>query len=612
MTGNIIVVDDDSTSLKLLNNILNSENYSVRLFISGDLALRSMNAEKPDLILLDIRMPNMDGFEVCSKLKMNEKLKDIPVIFLSAATDIEDKIKAFQAGGVDYITKPFQTEEILARVATHLKLHAALKELQAISTELRNSVSRYRSVVEDQTEVIARFLPDGTFLFVNDVYCRVFGKTSEELIGQRWHPAAHPDDLTMIETRLHEMSPDHPVVTIENRVFVGGGELRWMQFVNRGFYAVDGTLMEIQSVGRDITAKREALANLQASEERYRTLVETTSVVTWFCPSTGLNVAPQPVWMAFTGQTAEEMLGTGWTKAVHPDDVAAAAERWQSAVERGEAFSNLHRIRRHDGAWRWMNVRAVPVHDRQGRIIEWMGMGQDVTVQKQAEMALAESGERLELALAGSGLVLWDWNISERKVTAGNRWFELLGYMKDELGGNEDDWIDLINPKDLERFKQKLSSHLQGETASFESEHRLRHKDGHWVSVEARGKVTLRDKDNAPLRMVGTILDVTQRKRLNEEGMDLLKRVESLIRESSSPSPVKAEDGKAAESLTKRQRQILGMIAAGMTSAEIGKRLYLSTPTVISHRRNLMAKLNLHSTADVTRFAIDHDLLATK
>jgi len=208
--------------------------------------------------------------------------------------------------------------------------------------------------------------------------------------------------------------------------------------------------------------------------------------------------------------------------------------------------------------------------------------------------------------------VLWDWNIPERKVTAGNRWFELLGYTNEELGNDEEDWMGLINPRDLEGFKQKLSFHLQGETANFESEHRLQHKDGYWVWVEARGKVTRRDKDNAPLRMVGTILDITQRKRLNDEGMNLLKQIEALIRESSSRSPVQADGDKSAETLTKRQRQILGMIAMGMTSAEIGKLLHLATPTVISHRRNLMAKLNLHSTAEVTRFAIDHDLLAPK
>jgi PAS domain S-box-containing protein len=187
--------------------------------------------------------------------------------------------------------------------------------------------------------------------------------------------------------------------------------------------------------------------------------------------------------MAFTGQTGEEMLGAGWTKAIHPEDIDTAAARWQSAVELGEPFSNMHRVRRLDGVWRWMSVKAVPVRDKQGHILEWMGMGQDITEQKQAEMALTESEEQLEMALAASGLVLWDWNIPERKVTCGSRWIELLGYTDEELGNDEDNWMALIHPKDLESFQQKISAHLQGETANFESEHQLRHKDGHWAKI---------------------------------------------------------------------------------------------------------------------------------
>ena len=479
--------------------------------------------------------------------------------------------------------------------------------------DLVEKEARYRAVVEDQTEIISRFLPDGTFVFVNDVFCRLFGKSREELIGKQWQPAAHADDLPVIEAKLGKMTPSQPSVIIENRVFVAGGEMRWMQFVNRGFYDSQGTLKEVQSVGRDLTVQQQIKENLQASEERYRTLVETTSVITWCCPANGLNNAPQPAWMAFTGQTADDMLGIGWADAVHPDDLPSVVERWQSVVESGEPFESQYRIRRHDGVFRWMNVRAVPIRCSNGHILEWMGMGQDITEQKLAEMALAESEERLQLALSGSGLVLWDWDILRRQVTAGDHCYDLLGYSSAELSNDEDDWMNLINPKHLEQFKQKLSAHLQGETASFNSEHQMRHKDGHWVTVEAKGKVTLRDKGYAPLRMVGTLLDVTQLKRLNEEGIDLLKRIESLIRDSSSNTAIsgQAKDIDSAECLTKRQRQILGMIAAGLTSAEIGKRLYLSTATVISHRRNLMAKLDLHSTAEITRFAIKHDLLAT-
>lgn len=141
-----------------------------------------------------------------------------------------------------------------------------------IAQELEVSELRYRKVVEDQTEVISRFLPDGTFVFVNEVYCRLFGKTSEELVGHQWHPVVHPDDLAMVEARLREMSADRPIVVIENRVVVAGGDLRWMQFVNRGFYGPDGTLNEIQSVGRDITRLKEVEQALRVSDQLLATL----------------------------------------------------------------------------------------------------------------------------------------------------------------------------------------------------------------------------------------------------------------------------------------------------------------------------------------------------
>ena len=115
----------------------------------------------------------------------------------------------------------------------------------------------YKTVVEDQTEVISRFKADGTFIFVNSVYCRFFGKREEELIGNKWHPVAHMDDRSLILRQLGTLSKDNPVVTIENRVWDGEGRLHWMQFVNRGFFDDKGQLIEIQSVGRDITALKE-------------------------------------------------------------------------------------------------------------------------------------------------------------------------------------------------------------------------------------------------------------------------------------------------------------------------------------------------------------------
>ena len=128
--GRIIVVDDTPANLHLLSNLLEERDYEVRAFPSAKLALMGMKNFLPELILLDITMPQMNGYEMCEYLKEDEKWRDIPVIFISALNEIFDKVKAFSVGGVDYITKPLQAEEVLARVETHLQLFRLREMLQ--------------------------------------------------------------------------------------------------------------------------------------------------------------------------------------------------------------------------------------------------------------------------------------------------------------------------------------------------------------------------------------------------------------------------------------------------------------------------------------------------
>ena len=128
-TNNILVVDDMPENLQLLLNMLHAHKYKARAFAEGSFALESARADPPDLILLDVRMPGMDGYTVCEHLKTDPRTRDIPVIFISAHGETDDKVRGFRVGGVDYITKPFQGEEVLARIQTHLQLRAAQLEL---------------------------------------------------------------------------------------------------------------------------------------------------------------------------------------------------------------------------------------------------------------------------------------------------------------------------------------------------------------------------------------------------------------------------------------------------------------------------------------------------
>ena len=136
-TPNILIVDDVPANLELLSAIIRDRGYEPRPVPSGKLALLAAQADPPDLILLDIRMPEMNGFEICERLKADTVLKDIPVIFVTALTDTEKKVKALSMGAVDYVTKPFQIEEICARVETHLELYRSKRELRRSYDKLR-------------------------------------------------------------------------------------------------------------------------------------------------------------------------------------------------------------------------------------------------------------------------------------------------------------------------------------------------------------------------------------------------------------------------------------------------------------------------------------------
>ncbi len=138
--ANILIVDDTPDNLELLTGMLKQKGYRVRPAPSGRLALQAAHSDPPDLVLLDISMPEMDGYQVCEQMKADETLREIPVIFISALTEPLDKVKAFFMGGVDYVTKPFQIEEVHARVDTHLKIHRLQVELERHNENLEEQV----------------------------------------------------------------------------------------------------------------------------------------------------------------------------------------------------------------------------------------------------------------------------------------------------------------------------------------------------------------------------------------------------------------------------------------------------------------------------------------
>ena len=210
--GEILIVDDTAASLSFLGELLSREGYSVREAPNGELALWTVRSRLPDLILLDVRMPGLDGFEVCSRLKADTATAEIPIIFLSAQSDAEDKVHGLRVGGVDYIGKPFFNEEVLQRVATHVQLARVKAELKQEKLLLEDRVrDRTRKLEETanalmtenearcaaeeklrlaasafEASLSAMFITtiDGTIVAVNPAFTKVTGYAAIECVGR--------------------------------------------------------------------------------------------------------------------------------------------------------------------------------------------------------------------------------------------------------------------------------------------------------------------------------------------------------------------------------------------------------------------------------------------
>ncbi|QLE44391.1 response regulator [Nostoc sp. C052] len=195
--ANILVVDDIPDNLRLLSAMLTQLGYEIRRVINGSTALKTAQAAPPDLILLDIMMPEMNGYEVCQHLKASERTRDIPVIFISALDEVFDKVKAFAVGGVDYITKPFSEEEVFARVENNLTIRRLQKQLIEQNILLQQEIcdrKKAESALRLSQFYLDRFKDsiffvnsNAQFVYVNEAACCILGYSREQLLSMTVH-----------------------------------------------------------------------------------------------------------------------------------------------------------------------------------------------------------------------------------------------------------------------------------------------------------------------------------------------------------------------------------------------------------------------------------------
>jgi len=386
-----------------------------------------------------------------------------------------------------------------------------LEELEA----LRRSEAEYRAVVEQQAEFICRWLPGSRITFVNDAYCRYFGKRREELVGQSFMPLIPPEDQARVADHFASLTPHQPLATHEHRVIVPGGQIRWMQWTNRALFDSAGRVVGYQGVGRDITERVLAEEALRESEQRYRTLFE-QSLDAIAIVADGRVVHANEAAAALVGVALEVALGRPIEDFVHADDRprvrARVAELAAGALP---SFAEQYRIVRLDGSVSWVEVR--------GQVIEWEGrpaaqiVAHDVTEHRAAEEALRKSeGEKALILSSVEEQVLFQ-DTRHRIIWANRAAAEYVGATPDQLVGRL--CYTVFRPRAEPCPGCPVHKAFEtGEPGVAE----LRSEDGRYWLIKG---YPIRDADGNVTGAVEVALDITEQRRAEEERRRLEARV---------------------------------------------------------------------------------------
>src|SRR5438105_6442713 len=278
----------------------------------------------------------------------------------------------------------------------------------------------------------------------------------------------------------------------------------------------------------DIVARTVAIAiersraeqALRESEHRWRSLTEALPQLVWTATPDGACDYFSTQWTQHTGVPEARLLGWQWLEVLHADDREPTRKLWTDSVAERGPYDVEYRVRRSDGVYRWFKTRGVPIRDSAGKIVKWFGTCTDITASKQLEEELRQANDRLDLAVRGSNIAIWENDLPDGVLENSQAHFvnvwEQLGY---DGGRSPTDFaapMGLIHPDDRDRMRRAVQANLSGETGEYKAEYRVRHRDGSYRWVLSRG-VTVRDATGKPIRMAGSRIDITEMKRAEKE-----------------------------------------------------------------------------------------------
>lgn len=517
---NIVIVDDTPQNLTVLTRILSSQGYLVRPAINGQLALTAIRKSPPDVILLDIMMPGMDGYEVCRQLKADAETRDIPIIFISALDEMSDKIKAFKLGGVDYITKPFQSEEVIARVHTHLQIRRMQKQLQIQNASLQAEIAEHARTEEDlrklaraveqSASIIVITDTSGRIEFANPAFFTTTGFTPEEVLGKTpsiLQSGKHPQEFYR---NLWETITRGDVWTGEFVNTRKDGELYWESASISPVKDQRGAITHYVAVKEDITDRKKAedmLLQLQKA-------VETTEVGITITDAKGTIVYINPADAAMHGYRVEELSGRR-SNIFAPIESRTHTEFLPHEADR---FSNWTRERvnvRKDGSEFPVKLTSNPIHDKNGDLIGNVIVCEDITERKQAEETLAKERNLLRTLIDCSPEFIYVKDTESRFLLANEvvlKSFALASL--DQLVGKTD--FDFHPPDMAEEFYETERPVIeQGQSLINREEYIIDQQTGHarWL---LSSKVPFRDSQGTILGLVGLNRDITELKRTEQ------------------------------------------------------------------------------------------------
>jgi PAS domain S-box-containing protein len=410
-----LVVDDNPDHLNLLKKILSLAGYTVRPVLSGKLALRAVESTLPDLILLDIMMPQMDGYEFCSLLKASVRTKDIPVIFLSALHQVLDKVKAFEVGGVDYITKPFQMEEVVARVENQLRIHRLSQQLleqnarlfeeicirKQTEKKLKDSEKRFRQLFEGSVDGIVIVDIEGKIIDCNASYQKMLGYSLEELKSLkcceitpvRWHEW----DAEIVEKQVRERGYSD---TFQKEYIRKDGTVFPVEVTTYCQRNDFGQLEIMWAVVRDISERKLAekertqlITSLKKREAALKSAQRVAHVGSWeFDVLTQKITWSEQLYCIFgLDPTEPEPTYAELIELIHPDDRELFQQATEHALATGTIYDLDFRIVRSDGQVRYLGGRGEVIVNQSGQVIQLFGTALDITSRKLVEEALRQS-----------------------------------------------------------------------------------------------------------------------------------------------------------------------------------------------------------------------------